>query len=114
MAEALTLLRGDIVTAVPHGEYGKPRPCVIVQSNKAKTSDSITLCPMTGYIRDDVPLFRLTIAPEAGNGLQKPSQIAIDKLMTLPISRIGKRVGSLSDEQMLEITQALAIFLEIH
>ena len=113
MAGTLNLRRGDIVTVSPPGEYGKPRPCVVVQSTLASALESITFCPMTSFIRADVPLFRITIEPNIGNGLRKPTQVAVDKIMTVHASRIGGKIGTILPEDMLRVTRALAVFLEI-
>jgi mRNA interferase MazF len=39
------------------------------------------------------------------------SQVAIDKIITVPRSRIGQRIGRLSDAEMAQVTALLAAFL---
>ena len=76
--------RGDLVTVAAPGDYGKPRPAVVIQGdviNQAEP-DSVILALMTGTLRD-APLLRLTIEPTPTNGLQKSSQVMVDKLVTV-------------------------------
>jgi len=103
--------RGDIVTVVAPGDYGKPRPAVIVQSNFLNdTHASIMLCLLTSELVD-APLFRIDVAPSPVNGLQKPSQIMADKIMTVRRERIGKRIGCLEKRVMKELERALVFVL---
>ncbi len=105
--------RGDIVIASAPGDYGKPRPCLVIQSDAFAEIPSVTVCPLTSNLRDDVPLLRQTVLPSEENGLQQASQIAIDKITTLSIARIGKRVGTLSDVELMQATRGIAVFLGI-
>ena len=57
--------RGDIVLAVARGDYGKPRPAVIVQSDLFNaTHASLLVCLLTSELID-APLFRLRRCPDA-------------------------------------------------
>lgn len=105
--------RGDILAAAAPGDYGKPRPVLIVQSNLFAELPSFTVCPLTTHLRDDAPLLRLTIPPTPSNGLRQRSQIAIDKMTTLPRERFGTRIGRADDDVMLQVTRALAVYLGI-
>ena len=101
--------RGDIVTVSAAGDYGKPRPAVVVQSDyltDAKLA-SVIVCLVSGTAQD-TPAFRLTVGPAAGNGLRKTSQIMVDKLVAVRRSRIGKRIGRLDDETVLRLNRTLA------
>ena len=113
MATRVNFSRGDIVVAASAGDYGKPRPSLVVQSNLFAGLPSVTICPLTSELRNDAPLLRLTIAPNATNGLRQTSQIAIDKIMTLPISRVAKKIGAADEDVMLQVTRALAVFLGV-
>ena len=103
--------RGDIVVAAAPGDYGKPRPVLIVQSDVFSALPSFTICPLTSHLRADVPLLRLTLEPTPENGLRQTSQIAIDKMTTLPRERFGEIIGHADDTEMLQVTRALAVFL---
>jgi len=102
--------RGDLVTVALSGDYGKPRPALIIQSNLFDKHPSVTVLPITSELRD-VPLFRILIEPNKINGLTKPSQVMIDKAHTVAREKVGKRVGHLHDTEMLAINRALAVFL---
>ncbi len=102
--------RGDIVTVVASGDYGKPRPALVVQSDLFQEHPSITVCLMTSDLRD-TPLFRFTVPPKPTNGLQKASQVMVDKIVTLATTRIGAIIGRLDDSEMTEVTRLLALWL---
>ena len=105
--------RGDIVVAAAPGDYGKPRPVLIVQSDLFSALPSFTICPLTSHLRSDVPFLRLTLEPSPENGLRQSSQIAIDKMTTLPRERFGDVIGHADDTAMLQVTRALAVFLGV-
>jgi mRNA interferase MazF len=73
--------RGEIVSVAAPGDYGKQRPAILIQADVLNEADpdSMILALVTGTLRD-APLLRLTIEPSSENGLQKPSQIMVDKL----------------------------------
>lgn len=73
--------RGNMVTVATSGDYGKPRPALVIQSNHFDQHASITLLPITSDLRD-TPLFRITVYLSSDNGLRKPSQIMVDKSLT--------------------------------
>ena len=109
----MNVARGDIVIAALSGDYGKPRPCLVIQSDIFSDLPSVTFCPLTSEIRKDVPLLRITVAPTPENGLREVSQIAIDKISTLTKPRIAQRVGKADEDVMLQVTRALAVFLGV-
>src|ERR1700691_913046 len=99
----LDLKRGDIVTIAARGNYGTPRPALIIQADVFKdTHASITVVPLTSTIID-APLFRITLDPTRQNGLSRVSQIMVDKVLTLPREKIGKRVGRLGKTHMTRV-----------
>lgn len=102
--------RGDLVTVSLAGDYGKPRPALVIQSNFFDEHPSITVLPITSELRD-TPLFRITLEPHEGNGLQKTSQVMVDKIHTVSREKLGRRFGRLNDEQLLSVSRALAVFL---
>jgi mRNA interferase MazF len=105
------LKRGDLVTIAAPGDYGKPRPAVIVQADVFNNSHaSITVLPLTSTIID-APLFRITLDPSRQNGLSRVSQIMVDKVLTLPREKIGKRVGHLGNAVMNRVGRALSLWL---
>jgi mRNA interferase MazF len=105
--------RGDVVIVSIQGDYGKPRPAIIVQSDLFNdTHSSIILCPLTSDIQES-PLFRITIEPNKNNGLTKQSQIMIDKVTALKRERIVQNIGHIDDDSMIKLNRSLAIFLGI-
>jgi mRNA interferase MazF len=104
--------RGDLVLIALTGDYGKPRPALIVQSNLFCNHPSITICLLTSHILQ-TPLFRFYVEPSTDNGLTVPSQVQIDKIMTVPRGKIGHFIGKLSRKQMSEVTKLLALWTGI-
>jgi mRNA interferase MazF len=100
--------RGDIVVVVAAGDYGKPRPAVIVQTDAfPETHASVVICPMTSEIVD-APDFRVTIEPSDRSGLRVRSQVMADKPVTVRRSRIGRSLGHLGPDELSRLNIALA------
>lgn len=104
--------RGDIVSIALTGDYGKPRPGLIIQSDFFLATHSVTILPMTSHLLD-APLFRILVAPTRSNGLKIASNIMIDKAYTTPREKIGKIIGHLDSKTILIVERALAVFLGI-
>jgi len=105
--------RGDLVVVAMPGDYGKPRPALVVQSDLFnETHASITVAPVTSTIVD-TPLFRLTVEPSRRNGLRLVSQIMVDKVMTVRRQRLGQTIGRLEEDVMLRVSRALALWFGI-
>jgi mRNA interferase MazF len=104
--------RGDLVTVALRGDYGKPRPALVIQSDFFDEHPSVTLLPVTSELRD-TPLFRVSVQPAKTNGLRKPSQVMIDKAVTVARGKVGPRFGNVEADIMLEVSRRLAIFLGI-
>ena len=102
--------RGDLVTVVLPGAYGKPRPAVIVQSDTFEEMESITFLPLTGEILPK-QVFRVTVSPTASNALQAQSQVMADKCSTLPLAKVGRVFGRLGASDLGRVDRALAAFL---
>lgn len=103
--------RGDVVTVVAPGNYGKPRPALVVQADLFNTAHtSVTVCLMTSECCE-LPACRISLEPDAGNGLRVPSQIQVDRLTTLPWEKLGGRIGKVNDETLLQVSRALAVWL---
>lgn len=103
--------RGDVVTVAAAGDYGKPRPAVIVQTDAfPETHASVVICQMTPEIVE-APDFRVTIDPSGGNGLRARSQIMADKPVTVRRARIGQSIGRLDDGDIGRLNIALAFVM---
>jgi mRNA interferase MazF len=87
--------RDVVIVAAATGDYGKPRPAVIVQTDAfPATHASVVICQMTSKIIE-APDFRVTIGPSMSNGLRVRSQIMADKSITIRRARIGRSIGRL-------------------
>src|SRR5271169_7233126 len=105
--------RGDIWTVAGGKDYaGKPRPAVIVQDDSFDATDSITICAFTTD-ETDAPLFRLSVAPSERNGLRALCRLMVDKITTVPKSKVGARIGRLADEDIVRLNRAALVFLGI-
>jgi mRNA interferase MazF len=103
--------RGDVVTVAASGDYGKPRPAVIVQTHALPAKHaSVVVCQMTSEW-SDAPDFRVTIEPTEKNGLRVRSQVMADKPVTIRRERIGRQVGHLDDKDISQLNIALAFIM---
>ncbi|WP_421831880.1 type II toxin-antitoxin system PemK/MazF family toxin [Limnobacter sp.] len=105
-------MRGDFVTIATQGDFGKPRPALVIQSNLFQEHATLTVLPVTGTLVS-APLLRVTVHPTSENGLQKVSQIMIDKAITVKQEKVGPAFGRLDANGLIEIERALAVFLGI-
>jgi mRNA interferase MazF len=103
--------RGDFVTIVQLGDFGKPRPALVIQSDLFNDIHPTVTVLLVSSLIVIAPLIRITVEPNEHNGLKKTSQIQIDKIMTIKREKIGQIIGQASDTLMLSITRALAVFL---
>jgi len=104
--------RGDLVTVAAPGDYGKPRPALVIQSDLFDELPSVMLCLVTSELRN-APIFRITVDPAPENGLRDISQIQIDKIVSVPRERVGGVIGRLDDTTMLKVNRSLAVFAGI-
>ena len=104
--------RGSFVPVVAPGDFGKPRPALVIQSDAFEEQAAVTLLLISSTLID-APLLRVTVHPDPHNGLSKTSQIMIDKAMTLRRERIGTPFGTASAQLMIEVSRLLAVFLGI-
>jgi mRNA interferase MazF len=104
--------RGDLVTVGVQGDFGKPRPALIVQADAFADHATVTVLLLSSALVD-APLLRLTVQPDAANGLSRPSQIMIDKAMTIMRTKLGDVFGRMDGDAMVEVERRLAVFLGI-
>lgn len=102
--------RGDLVTVAVSGDYGKPRPALVVQADAFDGHPSVIVLPLTSEIHD-APLFRVTVTVGSRTGLRKPSQIMVDKATTVPCAKLGARMGQVDRATMQAVDEALRGFL---
>lgn len=103
--------RGEVWTVAGGGGYaGKPRPAVIAQDDLFQDTASVTICGLTSD-PTEAPIFRIPVAPSKENGLRNPSNLMVDKVTTVARSKLGKRLGKLSDDDVLRLNRAMMVFL---
>lgn len=103
--------RGEVWTVAGGGGYaGKPRPAVIIQDDAFAETASVIVCALTTEPAT-APIFRLAIEPNADNGLRASCRLMVDKITSLPRSRLGKLVGRLDDEDLIRLNRAVLVFL---
>ncbi len=103
--------RGDVVTVAAPGDYGKPRPAIIVQTDALPAKHaSVIICQMTSEIAE-APDFRITLEPTEKNGLRTRSQIMADKPVSIRRERVGPRIGSLDEKDVSRLNVALAFVM---
>ena len=100
------------MTIAMQGDFGKPRPALVIQADAFDALATVTVLPVTSTLVD-APLMRITIEPDARNGLSKPSQVMADKVVTVRRDKVGLTFGAASDELMLAVSRALTVFLGI-
>ncbi len=102
--------RAEIWTAAAGSGYaGKPRPVVIIQDDRFDATDSVTVCAFTTD-PTEAPLLRLPVTPDEQNGLHQPSSLMVDKVTTVPRSKLRERIGRLADQDMVRLGRAVVVF----
>jgi mRNA interferase MazF len=104
--------RGDVVVVALPGDLGKPRPAVILQSDDHSYTTGVTVVPITSHV-SEATLTRITLFPNPVNGLREPSQLMVDKITTIPRTKIGQVIGALDGPRMQQLGAHLAVLLGI-
>jgi mRNA interferase MazF len=107
------LKRGDIVLVAASGEFGKPRPTLIIQSDSASPSEYFTYLPITSQLLR-VPDVRIPLTPNARNGLLVPAEIMVDMIQTSSLRKFGKTIGTIDPRtlQLVELSLSLHLGLD--
>ena len=102
--------RGDLIKAVLPGEYGKPRPCLVVQSDRLVNLESVILCPLTSDLATDGPT-RFAVPAGGAGGLMVESLIMVDKVTAVSRSRCREHIGRLDPATMQQIDARLVLVI---
>lgn len=103
--------RGEVWTVAGGNDYaGKPRPVVIVQEDRFDATASVTICAFTTN-ETDAPLFRIPVEPDDRNGLKVVCRLMVDKITTVPRTKLGKHIGRLDESDMVRLNRAMLVFL---
>jgi mRNA interferase MazF len=105
------LKRGDIVTVALQGDLGKPRPAVVVESDRLAPGEHVLICAGTSFVREHVEPRRILIEPSGGNGLREPTQFQLDKLTFARRTKCGPVIGRLEAEEMVALSRMLIVLL---
>lgn len=81
-------------------------------ANQFGEHTSVTVLPITNTLVA-APLLRVTVQPSAENGLQKVSQVMVDKAMTVIRDEVGPAFGRIDLDALVEVERCLAVFLGI-
>ena len=109
----MEIKRGDVVICAAPGDYGNPRPAVVVQSDLFNgTHSSVAVCLITTHLQD-APLFRIPVPAGRMTGLKLESQVMVDKVIAIPRNKITGRAGALAAGPLKEIDNALRLWLEL-
>lgn len=106
------MMRGNFVTVAMQGDFGKPRPALVIQADQFCEHATVTVLPVSSTLVP-APLLRITVQPMAENGLQKPSQVMVDKAMTVKRDKVGPSFGRINADALVEVERCLAVFLGI-
>lgn len=107
---SVAVKRGDLVTISLQGDFGKPRPALVVQADQLAGLDSVVVCPLTSELRD-AAYFRVTVEPDRANGLAKLSQVMVDKFAAVPRTKIAQPIGRLNADRMRAVERAMFVVL---
>ena len=108
----MKISRGALVIVVLPGDYGKPRPALIVQSDAFREMVSLTVLPLTSDLQP-AQLVRISIEPNPENGLERRSQIMVDKAATVSRAKIGRHIGNVDSTTMGAVDRALLRFFDL-
>ncbi len=102
--------RGDVywvnLDPVIGSEVGKHRPAVVIQNEAAnRSSATVTVIPLTSSTKRVYPFQVLVPAGEAG--LRQPGKALCEQVRTLSRNRLTERIGSLPEERLNQIREAL-------
>ncbi len=102
--------RGDIITVVAPGDYGKSRPAIVVQSDWLKATDSILVALLTSALVD-ARFYRLQLEPTKENGLKVASQIMVDKIIAMPRAKCGRTMGRIDEAGLIALNHMLSVVI---
>ena len=107
---ARAVRRGDLVIVSPPGDYGKPRPAIVIQSDWLKATDSVLVSLITSALVE-APLYRLQIEPSDANGLKAPSQVMVDKIIAMPRDKCGQVIGRIDESELIALNHMLSVVI---
>lgn len=88
---------------------GKLRPAVIVQTDEFDATLSISVCLFTTNTAGSATC-RVRVSPSGENGLAQPSFLMVDKVTPILRSKLGRRIGNLSEGDIARLNRAMIVF----
>ena len=101
--------RGDIVTVALQGGYGKPRPALVIESDRLPAAESVLICLITSALHADTPFRRHPVGASPTTGLRAPSHVMVDKIFAIRRGKCGPPIGELDPASMLAVSRKLAL-----
>ena len=88
----------------------KTRPALVLTREAARAAmTKVTVAPITSTIKGLSSEVR--VGPE--NGLDHACAVALDNVITIPVSLLGRTVGYLSAEQEVQLAQAVVLAYDL-
>ena len=95
-------------------EIRKTRPAVVVSDNAVGILPLKVIVPITDWKdRYAIASWMVRLEPDRTNGLSKPSAADAFQVRSVAQQRFTQRLGSISDNELRQITKALATVLKI-
>jgi len=110
--ERSKIRRGDLYWIAPSGDPEEdtsyPHPHVVVQDDVFNRSrlTTVIVCALTSNLRRATEPGNVLLTPGEGN-LPKQSVVVVSQIASVETSRLGERIGSLSDERVDQILAGL-------
>jgi mRNA interferase MazF len=90
------------------------RPALIIQNDRGNTSFSYPLTIVASMSRTERELpLHVRISPSPENGLTDYTDVKCEQVMTIEKSRLIRRRGAITPEEMLRVDQALRLSLNL-
>ena len=103
--------RGDIITVALQGDFGKPRPAVVIESDRILPTETVLICVLTTSLQDNAPFRRHRIMPAPSTGLREVSEIMVDKVFAVRRKKCGPPIGMLDDSSIEAVTRKLGLLI---
>lgn len=106
--------RGEIVIVSLPGDYGKPRPAVLLQNDRLEGALESVVVALLTTSEEGGRVVRVPVNPTEVNSLRHPSRVMVDKIYTVPLHRVSQRTGGQVDrEAMRKVEHALMLLLDL-
>jgi mRNA interferase MazF len=108
----MVINKGESWTVQWTGLASKARPALVIQVAKYQTTDTDIMALVTSFDGANSDL-RVKVAATKATGLENDSYICLDKLMAIPINKLGEKIGAISQSTINEVNQKLKRILDL-